>query len=199
MISRRLKSLPWIGRSFVLTGGMESGGTGSRSKLIRLLQAAHAGELAAAYAYRGHWKASRRPPEREELQRIEAAEWHHREQVGVILSELHAGPSRGRELLMGTIGRFFGALCFVPFWFGPMYAAGRLEAMNVGQYARARDLARLLDNDHWADALEVMRVEEHRHERWFGDQVRGHRLLRPARLLFGWSPEESLRPSGGNP
>ena len=31
-----------------------------------------------------------------------------------------------------------------------------------------------------------MRVEEDRHERFFADQVRGHRLLPLASSLFGW-------------
>jgi demethoxyubiquinone hydroxylase (CLK1/Coq7/Cat5 family) len=166
---------------------MTDGGN-ERSDLVALLQAAHAGELAAAYAYRGHWKAVRDVVERAELQRIEAAEWHHRKLVGNILGEAGAGPRVWRERAMGAVGRFFGLLCFVPFWFGPMYAAGRLEAMNVGQYARARDLARSIGEEQWAVALEDMRVEEARHENWFGDQVRGHRLLGPARFLFGWSP-----------
>ncbi len=176
----------------VLTELMDTGGAESRTKLIRLLQAAHAGELAAAYAYRGHWKAARRPSERDEIKRIEIAEWQHRHEVGAILVELGSRPHRGRELVMGAVGRFFGALCFIPFWFGPMYAAGRLEAMNVGQYARARDLARSLGEETWATDLEVMRIEEHRHERWFGDQVRGHRLLRPAQRMFGWSPPDEV-------
>jgi demethoxyubiquinone hydroxylase (CLK1/Coq7/Cat5 family) len=166
---------------------MAEGGD-ERAALVGLLQAAHAGELAAAFAYRGHWKAARHPDERAEIKRIEGAEWHHRAQVGEILAQAGAGPQVWRERAMGAVGRLFGVLCFVPFWFGPMYAAGRLEAMNVGQYARARDLARSIGEDHWAVALEAMRVEEARHETWFGEQVRGHRLLRPARFLFGWAP-----------
>jgi demethoxyubiquinone hydroxylase (CLK1/Coq7/Cat5 family) len=180
----------------VLTGEMATatGGSTSRTDLVRLLQAAHAGELAAAYAYRGHWKAVRREAERIELQRIEAAEWHHRKLVGEILTGLGEQPSMIRERIMGAVGRFFGLLCFVPFWFGPMYAAGRLEAMNVGQYARARDLARSLGHEESALALEEMRIEEARHEQWFGEQVTGHRLLRPAQFLFRWNPANSSLP-----
>ncbi len=164
-----------------------AGGT-QHNDLVRLLQLAHSGELAAAYAYRGHWKAVRSTIERDEIKRIEAAEWHHRKLVGEILVAAGGGPQVARERMMGAVGRVFGLLCFVPFWFGPMYAAGRLEAMNVGQYARARDLARSLGEEGWAVALEEMRVEEARHETWFGEQIRDHRLLRPARWLFRWSP-----------
>jgi len=168
-----------------------------RTALIRVLQDAHAGEWAAAYAYRGHWKSlrKRRPEEMAEVRRIEGAEWHHRAGVRTMLRELGARPRLLRELGMGAVGRFFGALCFVSPWFGPMYAAGRLEAMNVGQYDTARLAALQLGLDGAADRLEVMRIEEDRHERWFGDQIRGHWLLPPARLLFGWSPPPLGPPS----
>jgi hypothetical protein len=167
----------------------------TRAALIRILQNAHAGELAAAYAYRGHWRSLRRPAERAEVARIESAEWHHRNEVFEHLSGLGAGPRPRRELLMGAIGRFFGALCLVGGWFAPMYAAGRLEAINTIEYETARDAARALGLDDLVDALEVMIVEEDRHERWFGDQIRGHWLLPPARLLFGWSPPPLGPPS----
>ena len=89
---------------------------------------------------------------------------------------------------MGSIGRFFGTLCFVGGWFAPMYAAGRLEAMNVIQYVDARDLAVRLGLDDTAARLEEMRIEEVRHERWFGDRIREHWMLPGARRLLGWSP-----------
>jgi demethoxyubiquinone hydroxylase (CLK1/Coq7/Cat5 family) len=161
-----------------------------RRTLVRLLQDAHAGELAAAHAYRGHWRSLRRADERAEVRRIEEAEWHHRGLVAAMLDGLGARPRRARELGMWSTGRFFGVLCFLPGWFGPMYAAGRLEGMNVDQYSRARDLAAALRLDTWAAELEEMRVEEDRHEQWFGDRVRGHWLLRPARFVLGWSPPD---------
>lgn len=161
----------------------------ARDVLVRALQDAHAGELAAAYAYRGHWKSlGRRPDARAEVQRIEGAEWHHRGVVATMLIELGTRPRKRRELLMASIGRFFGALCFVSGFFGPMYAAGRLEAMNVGQYATARDLALKVGLTNFVPQLEAMCVEEDRHERFFGDQVRGHFLLPIAQRLMGWSP-----------
>ena len=159
--------------------------------LIAILTAAHAGELAAAYAYRGHWRSrwgSARWDDRREIQRIEAAEWHHRRQVRDLLTELGSGPSRGREVLMGAIGRFFGALCFVGGRFGPMYAAGRLEAMNVGQYVDAAGHARDGGRTAMAVLLDEMVAEEARHEAWFGDQVRGHVALPLVAAVGGWRP-----------
>src|SRR4051794_18797224 len=83
-----------------------------RSRLVRILQDAHAGELAAAFAYRSHARSLRHETQRAEVRRIEQAEWHHRAEVAVLLDELSASPRAPRELLMGAIGRFFGALCF---------------------------------------------------------------------------------------
>ncbi|HEX7166367.1 MAG TPA: ferritin-like domain-containing protein [Acidimicrobiales bacterium] len=162
---------------------------GDRATLVRILQDAHAGELAAAYAYRGHWRSLwRRPDERDEVRRIEGAEWHHRAMVADILVELGERARPRRELLMGAIGRFFGALCFVSGWFGPMYAAGRLEGMNVIQYVDARSAAERLGLVSLLDRLDEMVVEEERHERWFGDRVRGHWLLPVTSRVLGWSP-----------
>lgn len=162
----------------------------ARATLTRILQDAHAGELAAAYAYRAHWRSLRRADERAEVRRIEGAEWHHRALVAGMLAELGATPRRGRELLMGAIGRFFGLLCFVTGWFAPMYAAGRLEAANVGQYRDARAGSERLGLDSFVECLDAMEAEEDRHERWFGDRVRGHWLLPLARRVGGWSPPD---------
>ena len=160
----------------------------ARAALVRLLQMAHAGELAAAYAYRGHWRSLEDPAERTEVRRIETAEWHHRHVVAGLLADLGARPARRRELLMWTIGRTFGPLCHVSGWFLPMYFAGRLEAMNVGQYATAAEHATAAGLGHLVPVLAEMTAEEARHEAWFGDRVRGHRLLPVARLLGRWRP-----------
>src|SRR5437868_9175745 len=123
----------------------------ARAQLIRVLQDAHAGELAAAYAYRAHWKSLRRRPDaRAEVRRIEGTEWHHRRLVADMLVALEARPRRPREIAMASTGRFFGLLCYVSGFFGPMYAAGRLEAMNVSQYDTARANATLLGLDEFA-------------------------------------------------
>jgi demethoxyubiquinone hydroxylase (CLK1/Coq7/Cat5 family) len=169
----------------------------SRAALIGVLQAAYSGELAAAYAYRGHWRSlwrDKRRSARAEIMRIEEAEWHHRNLIGIMLEELGARPQRWREAVMWTIGRFFGALCFVSGFFGPMYAAGRLEASNVDQYVDARRHALACGFARYAAQLVDMVEEEARHERFFGDQVRGHLLLPVARLVGRWSPPPAALP-----
>ena len=162
-----------------------------RADLVRILQNAHAGELAAAYAYRGHWRSLRRPAERMEVARIESAEWHHRNEVFEHLAELGAAPRRRRELLMGAIGRFFGALCLIGGWFAPMYAAGRLEAINTIEYETARAAAETLGLTDLVADLDDMIAEEIRHEVWFGDRCRDHWLLPFAAALFTWRPPQN--------
>ena len=78
--------------------------------LIRVLQNAYSGELAAGYAYRGHWRSLRDPAERERSRVIEAEEWHHRELVGGMLRQLGAAPNRkqkGRNSIWAVIIRNF--------------------------------------------------------------------------------------------
>lgn len=166
-------------------------GAADRARLVSILQAAHAGELAAALAYRGHWRSlwrSQRAAARAEIRRIEAEEWHHRHLVGELLHELGSRPQRWREVLMWSIGRFFGALCHVGGWFGPLYAAGRLEADNVGQYEQAAIHARRAGFDHLLPLLAEMVATEDRHERYFGSLIVEHPLLAVTARLLGWRP-----------
>jgi demethoxyubiquinone hydroxylase (CLK1/Coq7/Cat5 family) len=160
----------------------------ARVRLVRILQDAHAGELAAALAYRAHWRSLPQGWQRDEIRRIEGTEWHHRAEVADMLEHLGVAPRLGRELAMRFIGRFFGSLCFVTGWFWPMYAAGRLEGQNVGQYVAAREAATTLGLYDFVERLQAMTAEEDRHEQWFGDRVRGHWLLPLARRFLGWNP-----------
>ena len=161
-------------------------------RFIRMLQDAHAGELAAAYAYRGHARSLRHGPIRTEITRIEGAEWHHRALVGAMMTEHGARPRRRREFLMAAIGRFFGALCFIPPRVGPMYAAGRLEASNVRQYVQARDWALELGYGDYEVGFDEMIAEEARHETFFAEQSAPSRLVPIARALLGWDPRAAL-------
>src|SRR5215210_7524104 len=113
-------------------------------QLIRILQAAYSGEMAAAYAYRGHWKSLKNSAEKVYVRRIEHEEWVHREQVGRILHDLQAGPLRLKEIRMLATGRAIGMLCHLTGWFLPMYFAGRLECRNVCEYESAARHARNL-------------------------------------------------------
>ena len=159
----------------------------SRKKLIRILQAAYSGEMAAAYAYRGHWKTLRAGVERERIRQIENEEWVHRENVALWLEKLNAKPRQAREIVFWTIGRFLGNACFVSGWFLPMYFAGRLESGNVKEYEDAAAFANEIGLlSCRAELLEMAQVELE-HEVFFRQVVAKHKLLPLMKSVFRWS------------
>ena len=161
--------------------------TDARSNLIRILQNAYSGEIAAAYAYRGHWRSLKASPERTRIKQIEAEEWEHRERVGVWLERLDSTPRRMREKVFWMIGKFLGHSCFLSGWFFPMYFAGRLESGNSTEYKDAAAYAKELGMDDCvADLLDMARVEIE-HEVFFRETVTGHWLLPMMQRVFRWS------------
>lgn len=158
-----------------------------RANLIRILQHAYSGEVAAAYAYRGHWKSLKDSPEKERIKQIEAEEWDHRRRVGEWLEKLGARPQPTREKVFWTIGRSLGLTCHVSGWFMPMYFAGRLESQNSVEYEDAAKFAAELGMTHCVeDLLDMARVEVE-HEVFFRQVVTGHRLLPLMKKVFRWS------------
>jgi demethoxyubiquinone hydroxylase (CLK1/Coq7/Cat5 family) len=159
----------------------------ARKNLIRILQNAHAGELAAAYAYRGHWNSLKESAEKKQIEKIENEEWVHRKNVYKWLTELGAQPRKLREAIFWTIGRILGVLCFVSGWFFPMYFAGRLESQNILEYEEAAEYAKELGmKDCENEMMEMSRIEAE-HEEFFSNAVAGHRFLPISRRIFGWS------------
>ena len=159
----------------------------ARKHLIKILQNAYSGELAAAYAYRGHWKSLKESVEREEIKRIEAEEWAHREAVGRWLEKLDAKPNKLREKIFWTIGQTLGTSCYVSGWFFPMYFAGRLESGNVKEYEDAADFARELEMNECVEELMEMARTEAEHEIFFRGVISKHRLLPLMKTIFRWS------------
>lgn len=157
-----------------------------RQQLIRILQAAYSGEMAAAYAYRGHWKSLKSSAEKVCVQRIENEEWIHREKVGRILYALKSGPLRLREIRMLATGRMIGMLCHLTGWFLPMYFAGRLENRNVCEYESAAVHARSLGLTEFETELRMMAMVEKEHEVFFMNTIATHRLLPLMRKIFRW-------------
>ena len=158
----------------------------ARENLIRILQHAYSGEVAAAYAYRGHWKSLKDCPEKEHIKRIEDEEWDHRRRVGEWLEKLGAKPRSVREKVFWTIGRSLGLICFISPWFMPMYFAGRLESQNSTEYEDAATFAKELEMPQCVeDLLDMARVEVE-HEVFFRNVVTGHRLLPFMKRIFRW-------------
>lgn len=167
----------------------------NRQLLIGILQLAYSGELAAAYAYRGHWRSVGDAQERERIRIIEEEEWHHRRLVGEMLQNLGERPNRWREIKATIIGRVLGALCHLSGWLAPMYGAGKLESRNVREYENAARYARGCGQNELTDCLLMMAEVEWEHEQYFRLQVDKHRL---ARFLPRWQsppPKETIRTS----
>jgi len=165
----------------------------ARAHLIRVLQHAYSGELAAGYAYRGHWHSLRDPAERERVRVIEAEEWHHRQLVGDMLRQLGGAPNRTREFIFWIIGKSVAIFCHVGGWFFPMYGAGALERRNIVEYEDAAAFAVECGHPELIDCLLTMAEVEWEHELYFRSRVMGHRLLRWIKVWDPAPPKETIR------
>jgi demethoxyubiquinone hydroxylase (CLK1/Coq7/Cat5 family) len=164
-------------------------------ELIRILQLAYSGELAAGLAYRGHWKSVKRRAESEMIQRIELEEWAHRKRVGEMLLVLGSRPVRWREVRMWVTGQIIGAACHLIGWFLPMYFAGRLESRNWKEYETAASCARNLRMLDFETELLTMSAVEFQHEVFFAEMVVGNRFLTVIQKLFRWELPADRDPS----
>ena len=166
---------------------------GALQHLITELQHAHAGELAAGFAYAGHWRSLRDPEEREHVQQIEREEAHHRQLVAGLLAQLGAKPNRRREAVFFVIGKLIGVFCHVGGWFAPMYGAGRLERRNIVEYERAAMYASLCGHEAMIECLLEMAEVEWEHESYFRHKVMGHWMLRLFPLWSEAPPKKEIR------
>ena len=165
----------------------------NQDKLVRILQSAYSGELAAAHAYRGHWCAVSDADERARTRKIEKEELDHRELVGEMLKKLNAGPDRRREIRATIVGRTLGLLCHVSGWLAPMYAAGRLESQNIREYEAAARYARDSGHEEFIEPLLMMAEVEWEHELYFRSRVKSHALGRRLDLWSQPPPKETIR------
>jgi rubrerythrin len=146
-----------------------------RQPLIAILQLAYSGELAAAYAYRGHWHSLSDADERTRVEKIENEEWHHRQLVGEMLRSLDSRPNTLREIRAAILGRVLSLLCHLSGWLVPMYAAGKLESRNICEYETAARHASNCGRGDLVDCLLTMAEVEWEHEHYFRARVLGHR------------------------
>jgi rubrerythrin len=167
----------------------------SRQKLIAILQLAYSGELAAAYAYRGHWHSVRRQDEREAIRTVEEDEWRHRSLIGEMLNKLESGPKKYREVRATIVGRTLGVLCHVMGWLVPMYGAGKLESRNVREYETAARYARDCGQLDFVECLLEMAEVEWDHEHYFRSCVIKHGVGRRLPLWPSPPPKENIRRS----
>lgn len=165
----------------------------SLDSLIALLQLAYSGELAAAYAYRGHWHSVSDPDERKQIEKIENEEWHHRELIGRILDSLSAKPSTYREVRAAVMGKTLAVFCHLGGWLAPMFGAGRLESGNIGEYETAAQFAREAGREDLIDCLLEMAEVEWEHEKYFRAKVLSHRWAKRLPIWPEPPPKKSIR------
>jgi hypothetical protein len=173
-----------------------SPGATATQALVRILRHAYSGEMAAAYAYRGHWRSCRSAEERQRIREIEDEEWHHRRLVGGMLADLASGPSVVRELRATLVGRGLGLLCHLSPWFVPMYGAGRLERGNVGEYQTAARHAHEGGHEAFVECLLAMAEVEWEHEAYFRAKVTGHTWSRLVGVWPALPPKAVIRADG---
>jgi demethoxyubiquinone hydroxylase (CLK1/Coq7/Cat5 family) len=166
-----------------------------RTALIAILRLAYSGELAAAFAYRGHARSVSSPEEREAIRKIEGDEWHHRTLVGEMLKDLGAAPLRVREVRAWCIGRTLGLLCHVTGWLLPMYGAGKLERRNIVEYETAARHASASGREDLVDCLLTMAEVEWDHEAYFRARVVSHRLAPRIPIWPAPPPRAAIRTS----
>lgn len=165
------------------------------SKLIAILQLAYSGELAAAYAYRGHWRSVSDLDERARIEQIENEEWHHRRLVGEMLQKLGQKPNQRRERRALIVGRTLGFLCHLTGWLAPMYGAGRLESRNIREYETAARYAVNCGRADFLDCLLTMAEVEWEHEKYFRSRVLLHRFARHLPIWPEPPGKETIRKS----
>ena len=167
----------------------------ARTQLITVLQMAYSGELAAGYAYRGHWHSVKNSDERARIKQIEDEEWHHRKLVGEMLESLGAVPNKVREIRAIVVGRVLGVMCHLSGGFAPMYGAGRLESRNIVEYETAARHALACGRADLIDCLLTMAEVEWEHEHYFRGCVLRHRWSKRISIWPEPPPKESIRAS----
>lgn len=161
--------------------------------LVTILQLAYSGELAAAYAYRGHWRSVSDPDEKQRIQTIEDEEWHHRELIGEMLKDLGVSPNRYRETRASILGRALAVFCHIGGRLAPMFGAGRLESGNIVEYETAARHARSCGRNEWVDCLLTMAEVEWEHEQYFRSRVLSHRWAHHLPIWPQPLPKETIR------
>jgi hypothetical protein len=164
-----------------------------REKLIAILQLAYSGELAAGYAYRGHWHSVSDREQRARIKQIEGEEWVDRELVGEMLKDLGGAPNKVREIRATVVGRVLGFMCHLSGWFAPMYGAGRLESRNIVEYETAARYALECGREDLIDCLLTMAEVEWEHEKYFRTCVLRHRWSKRVTIWPEPPPKEAIR------
>lgn len=142
-----------------------------RKKLIRELQKAHAGEIAAYFAYDGHWKSAKSLSDKSAILSIQMEEMEHILVTKKYLAILGARSSRNRDALFYIIGRIASALCYIAGERLPLIGARLIETIGVTNYKEMVLLAAEENFPNMALKFQHMAQAEKAHERFFRERL----------------------------
>jgi len=144
------------------------------SEVLRWLRRAHAGELGAALAYRGHARSVRDAGERARILRILGEELAHRAEAAALLTARGATGDRQLARWVARLGRIAGIACRCTGHWAPMLGAAIAEAINVGEYRRLGAAARAAGDGEALDFARRSQRLEAEHARWFAACAERH-------------------------
>lgn len=136
------------------------------------LQFAHAAEIAAHYAYVGHWKSIPdhfvNLPVKIEIQKIALDEIKHVYALEVMLDMVGAKPSKVKDFIGLCVGKTIGFACHIFGWNIPMKIAALMEKIGTASYYEIADLAvKETGNMDIYNQLLDMAANEEEHEKYF--------------------------------
>jgi rubrerythrin len=136
-------------------------------KLVKMLQKAHAGELAASIAYQGHWESVSDPEQREMIKKIQADEIEHLHVVRKMLEYLGYQPNKTRDTIFMVIGHTLGFLCKYTGWLMPMQGALLIEKIGVSNYYEMLELSLYTGHSELALTFMHLMAKEEKHKEYF--------------------------------
>lgn len=143
------------------------------SRLVPLLQRAHAGEIAAYHAYKGHALSVKDLKVRRDILVMRQEELDHIERCERFLATLGAKPSPMLDLIFTIIGKVASALCYVTGYRLPMLVAKWLEQIGAVSYYELREVAKAEGQGYMSTFFLDMAYTEEEHERYF-DKLLGN-------------------------
>lgn len=141
-------------------------------RLAKMLQQAHAIEIGAYQAYRGHCRSlPSGSDERRRIRIIQLDELNHRKTVAAFLKELGSKPSPVLDWTFWIIGRTISVGCHVIGRRMAMWGAKIMEKLGGICYHRIAEEANKEGLDRMSSELRFMQYMEEKHEEFFRSQL----------------------------
>ena len=137
------------------------------TKLIYMLQQAHAIEIGAYEAYYGHANASKDPEAKRRIKEIQQDELDHKLNVGFMLHELGGKNNEVMDSLLYFIGRSISLICYIMVKRAANWGAKIMEVMGADEYRKLAFEARAQGYYKMALTLDDMQKAEKDHEEFF--------------------------------